>query len=382
MRATLVPRLIQLARSALANRIACSDSAKLQIAIRITGGIGDVLIAARWIYDIMPLVNDKSSVVIDIYYAAPKNIVFIFRNSDFIRFIYDEVAFGCVRAKYDLAIIINHLGTFGELNRNSERTSKNEALLKILNAYRETTDVYRRFTDERYHPLANSGFTEFARDNGVKRVDILHRQTGVRFRSLALPLALPSDDQISRYKLPKRYMTVHDGWDSQLSLGAGRPTKAYPLSLWRALVQKLKEQFRDIAVVQLGGDTGAEIAGVDLSLKNRADLPTAAKVMQGSLLHLDTDSGLVHLAASLGVRAVVLFGPTDIEYFGYSGNENINSPACSNCWLSAKSWVPSCYLGYPIPRCMPSISQNEIMAAVASILVESGGERDARSISS
>jgi ADP-heptose:LPS heptosyltransferase len=146
--------------------------------------------------------------------------------------------------------------------------------------------------------------------------------------------------------------------------------------LWRALVRKLKDQFKDIAVVQLGGDTGADIAGVDLSLKSRADLPAAVKVIRGALLHIDTDSGLVHVAACVGTKAIVLFGPTDFEYFGYSSNINIKAPACSNCWLSAKSWVPSCHLGDPIPRCMPSISPDSVVAAVASALPGYAGKAE------
>lgn len=370
MRATQIVKSIRLAHSAFANRVVFSNNNKLQIAIRIRGGIGDVLIAARWLYDLTLQVNENGNIIIDIYYALPDNIVFIFRNFSCVRFIYDEAAFECVRVYYDLAVVVNHLGTLGELNRKHDRISQNEGLIRMVKAYTDTANVYRHFTDERYHPIANSGFTLFAHNNGVKRATVLHHQTRVPFRSLALPLALPSDEHVSRFKLPVKYITLHDGWDSQLSLGAGRPTKAYPLELWRVLVQKLKDQFRDIAVVQLGGNTGAEIAGVDLSLKNRADLPTAVKVIQGALLHIDTDSGLVHLAACVGTKAIVLFGPTDFEYFGYSRNININASACSNCWLSAKSWVPSCHLGNSIPRCMPSISPDKVVAAVASVFAD------------
>jgi ADP-heptose:LPS heptosyltransferase len=361
-------KAIKLARSAFANRVIFLHSEKLQIAIRIRGGVGDVLIAARWIYHIMPLINASSEIVIDVYYSRPNNIVFIFRNFDCVRYIYDESAFECVRGRYDLAVVVNHLGTLGVLNRKHDRISRNKGLLKLLEAYAETADVYRRFTDESYHPIANSGFTQFAFNNGVKRASVLHHQTRVQFRSLALPLALPDDEQLSKLGLPKRYVTIHDGWDCQLSLGSGRPTKAYPLALWHLLAQKLKDQFSDIAVVQLGGDTGAEIAGVDVSLKNRVDLPAAARVIQGALLHIDTDSGLVHIAACLGTKAIVLFGPTDFEYFGYPSNVNINATACSNCWLSAKLWVPACHLGYPAPRCMPSISPDEVIGVAASLL--------------
>ena len=56
-------------------------------------------------------------------------------------------------------------------------------------------------------------------------------------------------------------------------------------------------------------------------------------VLKGSLLHIDCDSGLVHLATQLGTKCVVLFGQTSVWYFGYEQNINIVSKVCNSCYF-------------------------------------------------
>jgi hypothetical protein len=367
--ATRLRIAIRLSPNILSNRSMFPEKGTVQIAIRIRGGVGDALIAARWIYDITPIINKNGNVAVDVYYALPQNIEFIFAHFECVRFIYDDSAFACVHMHYDLALIINHLGSLGEVSRNDARVRDIPGLVALLESHARTADTYKQFTDKHYHPVANSGFTEFARAKRLKRYAVLYDQTGLQFRSLSLPLALAGLEQLVQYNLTNKYITVHDGWDSQLRLADGRPTKTYPLALWRSLVLKLKRRFNGISIVQLGGHQGGQIDGVDLSLKNRVDLATAARVLQGALLHIDTDSGLVHIAACIGTKSVVLFGPTDMEYFGYDTNYNISPGECGNCWMSARSWLPSCHLGDVVPRCMMSISPDVVVAAASRMIL-------------
>jgi ADP-heptose:LPS heptosyltransferase len=176
------------------------------------------------------------------------------------------------------------------------------------------------------------------------------------------------EDLVGYESLNHRYITIHDGWDAQLMMGDHRPTKSYPVGRWTSLVCAIKKRFPEVSIVQLGGAAGAEIPGVDISLKGAIGLAMAAKVLAKSAIHIDTDSGLVHIAASLGTRAVVLFGPTDIAYFGYTDNTNINASGCNNCWLGSGSWITTCLIGDRVPRCMLSIQQQPILDAIGAVL--------------
>jgi len=151
-------------------------------------------------------------------------------------------------------------------------------------------------------------------------------------------------------------------------MGDRRPTKAYPHEKWSALIAALKNRFPELAVVQLGGKTGAPIPGVDLNLRNGIGFGASASVLKNALLHIDTDSGLVHVAASLGTRSIVLFGPTDIGYYGYPSNINLNVEGCNNCWLRTGNWIIACMIGDPIPTCMNNIDVESIIRSVDSLL--------------
>jgi hypothetical protein len=364
-----ISRVIEFTRSISANRVISEECDKTQIAILLRGGIGDVMIAARWLHRLIPRIRSGGDFVIDIYYALPDNIVFIFGNFDCVRYIYHDITFDYVSRYYSLALAINHLG-FLELKKASlDDLSVNRPLSEMLGSWSTGIGDFKKFTNEDYHPKLGAGFAHFIQAHGFTRQDILRAQTGEPVPVSPFPFFFSEGDALPDHGiLHSPYMTIHDGWDSQLMLGSRRPTKSYPREKWASLVSEIKHRFPRLGIVQVGGGTGAEIPGVDLSLKDSIPLSRAARVLQRSLLHLDTDSGLVHIAASLGTKALVLFGPTDISYYGYPQNMNVNAPGCNNCWLSSGSWITTCLIGDVVPRCMESISQERILNAMEQAL--------------
>jgi hypothetical protein len=362
-------RLIEFTRCMFENKIIYEPCDKTQVGILIRGGVGDVMIAARWLHTIIPSIKPGGEFVIDIYYALPENIVFIFGRFDCVRFIYNDITFEHVCKHYDLAFVINHLGFLEGKHAVAEKLSVNPALSKLASSWLAGIKAFKRFTTEDYHPQIGEDFGRFIRENRFTRQTILHAQTGVDAPITPFPFLLPAGEELAGFEpLNRHYITVHDGWDAQLMMGDRRPTKSYPVGRWISLVGAIKKRFPDVAIVQLGGDIGAEIPGVDLNLKGAIRLSTAATVLAKSAVHIDTDSGLVHIAASLGTRAVVLFGPTDIAYFGYPDNTNVNASGCNSCWLNSGSWITTCLIGDRIPRCMSSIQQQPILDAIEAAL--------------
>ena len=79
-----------------------------------------------------------------------------------------------------------------------------------------------------------------------------------------------------------------------------------------------------------------------------------------SLLHVDGDSGLVHLARALHTKSIVLFGrPT--TNFSVTAKLTCRSTVCGNCWWSTPDWMRSCPRGLPEPECMQSIEPDEVL---------------------
>ncbi|MDD5375555.1 transposase [Acidithiobacillus sp.] len=110
-------------------------------------------------------------------------------------------------------------------------------------------------------------------------------------------------------------------------------------------------------------------AGVDITLKNQLDSLESVSILAGSRLHIDTESGLVHVAASLGNRSIVIFGPTNVAWFGYPQNINIAPKQRGNCWWSTNSWMDVCAGGHEIPICTSEASIAPVDVAMHAINV-------------
>lgn len=102
--------------------------------------------------------------------------------------------------------------------------------------------------------------------------------------------------------------------------GSGSPYKNWPLDRWRAVMDRLHEARPDAAFFVSTGEAEEEaVAGFlrDLAsapfpvvLAKREPLPVVGAALAQCQVYLGHDSGISHLAASVGTPSVVLFGPT------------------------------------------------------------------------
>lgn len=106
------------------------------------------------------------------------------------------------------------------------------------------------------------------------------------------------------------------------------------------------------------------------SLKLRGSLGTSAALLERAALYVGTDSGLAHLAAAVGTRAVTLFAPTDPDRICPFGNRDlvVKSPRnCSPCveypWTACKPRVRCRH-----PMCIGDITVEMVMEKVRQAL--------------
>lgn len=193
----------------------------------------------------------------------------------------------------------------------------------------------------------------------------------------ALSVALDEADSGPRLRLAAAgacWITVHDGFDTSAQIGPGQAVKCWPLAYWAELVRSLKAARPELRVVQIGGASSRPIAGVDECLIGNLRLGEALWLVQGAELHIDGESGLVHAAYALGTPSVVLFGPTDAAFFGYSANSNLDAGVCAPCWWSTPDWMARCPRGLAQPACMAAITAASVRDAALSRLRRPGQE--------
>lgn len=128
----------------------------------------------------------------------------------------------------------------------------------------------------------------------------------------------------TEYNIPKSYICI--------SLGAKHFTKKIPSKLLIKIISSLDKKF-----VLIGGDDVIEDSNeivlnskkTILNLTGKIDLHQSAQVIDNSELVLCSDTGMMHIAAALQKKIVVIWGNTIPEfgmypYFGKNQTKHIN----------------------------------------------------------
>lgn len=199
------------------------------------------------------------------------------------------------------------------------------------------------------------------------RATYLHAQAGIDYGGDQLRLRT-EPDAIARFGLRgSDFVTLHNGFDPAFIVSGSSSTKCY--GSFDRVVSRLIGMCPGIRFVQLGSPrTSRAIASAQVDLIGKTSLAEAAAIISASRLHIDVDSGLVHIAACLGVQSLVLFGPTDVDYFGYKSNINLRPRFCGGCWWTSEAWMDQCARSFDEARCMSSHAVEDVVAHVVEAL--------------
>ena len=331
------------------------------LALLITGGLGDMLVIARFLRDLRAEIGPFR---FDVFCPTPAPAAWALSAVAGFRSSYLDILFEPVRAEYDTTLRVSQ---FALVYHESVRWStvrlhpKLESVIDNIIRFRPQIDIFIQ-----HHPWTDNALARSAVSAGNSRRDFLQHIAGVSYGGERLPVA-SDPDAVARFGLtPWRYVTVHNGFDSGFIISGDRATKCYPH--FGAVVAHLKAALPHITFVQIGSVTSEPVPECDVNLLNRTTFAEVAGLLARALVHLDNESGLVHLASCLGTRSAVVFGPTPSDYFGYPDNINIDPPVCGNCWWLTRTWMDTCVKGDPAPRCLveqdPQVVAKRVLAAL------------------
>jgi ADP-heptose:LPS heptosyltransferase len=111
-----------------------------------------------------------------------------------------------------------------------------------------------------------------------------------------------------------------------LHVGSGSPGKNWPIDRWIELIQRLECVFTEFLLV--GGEADEKASREFSSRCNvphlevllNASLPDVCRALYGCEVFVGHDTGITHLAATVGTPTVALFGPTDADVWAPLGN--------------------------------------------------------------
>ena len=342
---------------------------KVHIAFYPTGGLGDYIISAKILEELMAIAPCKMHVFTE-KMAFGQAVYGNRENVDVLP--YDK--FQPWMFRFDLVLMVEHF-----------------VHVEFMDAFRVATlspELYHRMRyiqihwDTLYVNIAEQWWRERVQFERCRALG-LDRWTELRMghafavkdKNVYIPLLDDAKVTLSKYGLEtSRYVTLNYGADH---MQAGKQLKLWEAGHFAALLKMVKHRYPQIRIVQLGGRTAEKIDGADAYVFGES-IELTKWILKGSLLHIDGEGGLVHLATQFGTTCIVLFGPTPVHMYGYPQNINLVSAECQNCMGLHADWAYACYRTHKrdaTPPCMMDISAEKVFHHVTDVLDRKGEVR-------
>lgn len=312
------------------------------------GGIGDIIIALAWMeYVIRPL-----DIPVKFYCQFPQIA------SYFMPWV--EIGGNIRQSEYDKPLFDYYIFMSDMINfKFKDLKNMPDCLKKLYYQWEKHGEDWRHYIDS--NPLEANKMAHTALDLGLNRWSLSFYMVNKEYKKYHWQLTEPID-------IPNKFITVHDGFDASGYYKFERSTKSWDIKSWIDFVKIFKRHYPDIYVVQLGGVKHRKIQGVDINFAGQLSFENSLRYLKSSLLHIDGDSGLVHARRLFNLQSIVIFGPTNVNYFGYPENVNLAPKFCGDCWWRIRDWMATCMAGHSTPACMDSISALNVFKEVVKIM--------------
>lgn len=329
----------------------------LNVAMHICGDLGDYVVALRFYQELTKL--------------APNSLIDIYGKPIFANPVYKgqhncgEIISGRLEAidytKYDIVFDISHVVDVKKVEYYKVKSIYPELAKKIKQVI-DTSDNY--FVDVPSQAYKDAIFIRRGLYKGYNRYSALSNDGIFDINDKKVKLILKEEFYSSFKELGlNKYMTLNRGAADIFGTGKMQ-MKVWPKECYEGFIQLFKEKYPDIIIVQLGDRSAQKLNGADKYILGE-DFELVKHVLNNSILHIDCEGGLTHMATQLGTKCAVLFGPTPVEYYGYEQNINIVSQKCNSCMGLILDWYVKCIKGNEKPECMYSISPQIVLEKIS-----------------
>jgi hypothetical protein len=320
------------------------------INIASTGGNGDCTIALNWINAFRDYVGHEETYQLWATEPAPLQH-FLPWASDVKSIKKDKLKDGDM----DWLIVISDTLTFKIFK---EETFMTKRLLDVFNAWIPMFERYS-YVINKYADSMNLLAKSVLRD-GYNRYTLPFAMAGLEYKEYKYPCNRPP-------KAPSRYVTINDGFSSEHK--TARVTKNYDPYLWDEALKAFKKKYPDVALVQIGDKRSIPLRNIDICLLGKTSFAEMVDWVGSADLHVGNDSGPVHIRHLFRKPSVVLFGPSNADYYAYPENTTLKGTVCDECWWFTPRWNVECFLGLDTCARMLSITPNRVFDAMDSAML-------------
>ena len=336
----------------------------ISIALKYGAGLGDAIVKKKLFTELVSMAPDCN---IDIYSPGVGGIIrSIYSDQENLNAIIEDggALYAREMSHYDMAVTVSFMIDLDVLNqerlkaKNPIFTEKMRTLQEKVNEYNlSATGVTSRYVHFNRMKFLGLNYYNYLNYTGV---------FDIKDYFVTIPLDEMYRTEYEKLVLLGKYITVNYGSGVDASSRDNGVAKDWPIAHVEKFVKLFKDKYPNIKVVQVGSAGTLSIDGVDEYFLGE-NLELVKYILKGSMLHVDKEGGLVHLATQLGTKCVVCFGPTPLEYFGYNENINILAGECHGCHCLYDGF-DVCARGMEKPECMWGITAEMVMDKVKNIL--------------
>ena len=151
------------------------------------------------------------------------------------------------------------------------------------------------------------------------------------------------------------------------------PLKTYPKEYFAEVVNSLRQKYNAAFFIigapndkSYADEVIAEIGGGVLNFCGETSILDLAEIFRRSNLFITVDMGATHIAATTGIKTIVIFGCVTPKRYAPVNKNSVtftsNEPCCP-CSVREKD-CPS----YPKPNCLYNVKPSEVIAASVKFL--------------
>ncbi len=344
----------------------------VRIGIILDGGIGDVIMGTSYVKELYRYIG-RNDTTFEIFTTQNINsIKTLFKSCFYIENIY-EAKKSKERVWFNDAFIqlsrIPYIVNWNQIK--IEKLSPN--LAKLLSDIQDFNVRERKFflngTTCDALTVIYSKMNGFHRYNQMDYKHVLGMDESTRSYISIDPKGY---DVFEKFGLtPKQFITLQRGTDASYKHGFN--TRLWPVAYYEELVNKLKAQFPQYKIIQIGtrSQVVESVKNVDIDLCGKTNFEEAKVLMKYALLHIDGECGMVHLRHYLkGGPSAVFFGQTRVDFLGYSENFNIKAEGVCDLWCEwvTEDWMQRCLRGFDMPPCMAKLTPELVMSKITPFL--------------
>lgn len=338
----------------------------LNIGIKVEGGVGDYVISANYVHKFkekyyIPAMN------IDLFYVRnPEAIKGIFGENLADRYflMHNDPSERELYKKYDLFIRISRYPMF--VNRNPKKIQMYQPLLlTYILALEKFQWKYSRFFDSA--PFYDGQTAMIANIHGVGRLqqcDIDGILGVTEMYEHHIEISGNEEKYLHELGLSEdSYIIIVASADARCS--GSQNNKVWPENYWNLLLEKIKDKYPNYKTVLIGSEILYDPINVDLDLSGKTDIESVKILLKNAALLISSEGGMVHLRYALTLKkSIVLFGPTDPQFYGYSNNTNLRTDVCKYpCEWFCEDWFKHCS-HKEFKACMWSLTPRAVIDAV------------------